>query len=503
MKRLFIGSAFLCALLWLVYGCSPVEDTDSEMETDNPGPVIDVPVFLGCAVVSETEIEFKFSAPVTVLSLTFEPILEIGFFEEGKTVKVHLENRFRPGTQFTADILAEDGRGNIVSAQALFERAVSPPAFMTCSVISDTEIHYLFSVPVTVKSLSYDPVLEIDSIENGSEVKVFLENGFRQGIRYEAAITAEDEWGYDISALIPFETEAPPLAFLSCATVSQTRIDFEFSLPVQVVSLFFDPALEIDSVEEGSTVSVHFGESLKPGLRLAAEITAEDEFGRTIYAPAALLVKNDRVPGLLINELRTEYSKPKSEFIEFKMITSGNLGSLQVFIAGNYKIPMVYEFRPVEVAAGEYVVLHLRTLDDECRDEYGGSLDESGGTDSSPSARDFWIPGSTKLLHKTDAVYVTDQEGKVLDAVMISETPDPWWAKDYLAQAAEFLFSLDAWKSPAGEVCSPADAVSSSEIRTAATRSISRDETLDNTNTRAGWYVTGTGGATPGLPNSR
>ena len=523
MKRFLILPALLCALLWLVGGCSAVEDEFDEMEPFDPDPgyedpvieepvieepvieepIIEASVFLGCDVVSDTEIDFKFSAPVTVLSLTFEPDLEIGLIEGGGTVKVYLENRFRPGTRFTADILAEDEWGNIVSAQTVFEREAPPLAFVACTVISGTEIQYTFSAAVTVTSLSFNPVLEIDSIEDGSTVKVFLENGFRQGIRYEADMSAKDEWGYEISVLIPFETEAPPLVFLACAAVSQTRIDFEFSIPVQVISLSFDPPLEIESVEEGGAVSVHLGENLKPGQRLTAEITAEDEFGRMISAPAALIIKNDRIPVLRINELRTEFVRPRSEFIEFKMMTAGNLGSLQVFIAGNYKSPLVYEFQPVEVAEGEYVVLHLRTLEDVCTDEYGDNLDESAGTDSSPTARDLWIPGSTKMLHKTDAVYVTDQEGRVLDAVMISETPDPWWAKDYFAEAAEFLFSQGAWKSPSGEVCGPAEAVNTSEINTSGTRSVSRVESADNTNTRADWYVTPQGGATPGLPNSR
>ena len=205
---------------------------------------------------------------------------------------------------------------------------------------------------------------------------------------------------------------------------------------------------------------------------------------------------------MLINELRTEYSKPRAEYIEFKMLSAGNLGALRVFIEGNYKNPMTYEFSPVEVKAGEYVVLHLRALDDLCKDEYGNNLNESGGTDSSPTARDFWIPGSAKLLHKTDAVYALDQDDRVISAVMLSEAPDASWQKDYFAQAAELLFKQGAWKSADGKICGPKDAVNSSAIKTAATRSISRDETVKNTNTQADWYIAATSCATPGEPNN-
>jgi hypothetical protein len=202
-----------------------------------------------------------------------------------------------------------------------------------------------------------------------------------------------------------------------------------------------------------------------------------------------------------INELRTEYSKPKSEFIEFKVMERGNLGALRVFVAGNNKNPLLYEFPSIEVAAGEYVTLHLRTIEEDCRDELGSNLAESGGTDSSPTARDLWIPGNTKLLRKTDVIYLLDQDDNVVDAVMLSESADAWWNRDYFAEAAEFLFNKGAWASPDGKIPSPADAVRSAG--TTNTRTICRDETiLTPSGTAADWYITATSSATPGKPNN-
>ena len=299
----------------------------------------------------------------------------------------------------------------------------------------------------------------------------------------------------------PLAKEPGAAEFLSGKFVSEKEIEFVFSTPVTLVSLSFEPFMEIDSAEGGSTVKVFLEENPGTAIKLSVDLEVEDEWGNTISVQPVLISRNNRVPLLQINELRTEYSKPKSEFIEFKILSDGNLGALQVFAAGNNLSPLVYEFGPVEVKAGEYAVLHLRTLEDENVDEYGDDLNESGGTDSCPTAHDFWIPGSVKLLRKTDAIYVLDQDGKVLDAVMISESPDTSWNKDYMAAAAEFLFKQDAWKSPIGGICCPADAVDSSAIKTAITRSISRDEALENSGTAADWYVTTTGSATPGLPN--
>jgi len=173
---------------------------------------------------------------------------------------------------------------------------------------------------------------------------------------------------------------------------------------------------------------------------------------------------------------------------------------MRVFIAGNYKAPMVYEFLPVEVRDGDYVTLHLRCTESGCIDEYGNDLAESGGTDSSPTARDFWVQGNVKLLHKTDAVYVLDQDDKVLDCVMISENPDPWWNKEYFADTAQILFEQGAWKTENALICGPVNSVMSAG--TTATRTICRDENTVNSHTAAGWYIAATSCATPGKPNN-
>jgi hypothetical protein len=97
---------------------------------------------------------------------------------------------------------------------------------------------------------------------------------------------------------------------------------------------------------------------------------------------------------------------------------------------------------------------------------------------------------------------VLDQDDLVIDAVMLAESPDPWWNKDYLSEAADFLYQKNAWKSPEGAIAGPKDAVDSFNIKTAMTRSISRDETMPDTNTKADWYITATSGITPGKLNN-
>ncbi|MDR2477833.1 MAG: hypothetical protein LBD48_00820 [Treponema sp.] len=164
--------------------------------------------------------------------------------------------------------------------------------------------------------------------------------------------------GETTARILGASSEAP--VFLECRAVSETEINFQFSLPVKIVSLRFSPDMEIGSLEEGSTVRVHFAQSPGIGERLTADLLAEDQEGNTINVLVPFRTRNTRVPALQINEMRTEYasSSSRSEFIEFKILKAGNLGALRVYITGNYKNPLVYEFSPIEVSENEYLVLH-------------------------------------------------------------------------------------------------------------------------------------------------
>jgi hypothetical protein len=205
---------------------------------------------------------------------------------------------------------------------------------------------------------------------------------------------------------------------------------------------------------------------------------------------------------LIITELRTEYANPKVEFLEFKTLSSGNLGAIRLFTAGTGMVEPIFEFPPTEVKAGEYLVLHLRTLDPASENEVGDNLALSPGTEALPDARDFWVPEAIKRLRKTDAVILLDQDDKVLDGVLLSENPENTWAKEDLSRAADILADQKAWlpATGTGRNLSPRDAVLTKGVT--ATRTLCRDEAAKDTNSAADWYITATSQASPGKPNS-
>jgi len=166
-----------------------------------------------------------------------------------------------------------------------------------------------------------------------------------------------------LQQILGTKAEAP--VFLDYRSVSSTEMAFGFSQPVRVVSLHFNPTLTVSSVGEGSEVTVTFNGTLAEGMKVTADLLVEDSVGNTLNVIVPFRARNDRMPPLVFNELRTEYSKPKVEFVEFLAKGAGNLGALRLFIASHSLSIPAYEFPPAEVKAGEYIVLHLRTLEEE------------------------------------------------------------------------------------------------------------------------------------------
>jgi len=298
--------------------------------------------------------------------------------------------------------------------------------------------------------------------------------------------------------------EIVPPEFVDFNLLSKNEIRFNFTTAVNNVFCAFTPHQEIESIQDGKTVKINLKENLELQTEFLIALNVKDDWDNSLSVEVPLLV-NDWIPKIEINELRTEYSSSASraEYIELKVKSAGNLEGLKLYIMWDAKKPYIFDLPAIDVKQGEYVVIHLRTLESTCVNELGEDLSESTGTDSSPNSRDLWVPGSTKLLHKTDIVYLQDANGRILDAVILNEEPDETWKKNqsHFAKIIEDLYNSGAWKSEDGNLPGPLDAVDTSEIKSSATKSISRHEGKENTHTAKDWYITKTSGATPGERN--
>ncbi len=301
-----------------------------------------------------------------------------------------------------------------------------------------------------------------------------------------------------VEGVLGLQAQGP--TFLGCAAASPERVTFTFDVPVSVTTLRFDPPVPIATIEDGAVVQANFEAPLAPGTPMTADLLVKDAKGNTLNVLATFRSRNNQFPRLVLTEIRTEYSKPKVEFVEFRTQSPGQLGALSLVTTSLGFSNPLFEFPQAQVSEGEYVVVHLRTLDPLAVNEVGDNLLESTVTESTPG-RDFWVNGTEKRIHKTDAVALLDQDGNVLDGVLLSETMDEQWLKEELKQGSAYFASHRAWKTstPGQTLLLPKDAFPSGATTT--TRTICRDEGTVDTDGVEDWYVTATSCATPGFPN--
>ena len=285
--------------------------------------------------------------------------------------------------------------------------------------------------------------------------------------------------------------DVTPPAYVSARATAANSLSVEFSEAVSLVSVRFDPELRVaGSSSEAAEVRIVFEKPLETGRRYVMDLSASDAEGNTVTVLAPFYGRNDRPPTLVVNEIRTEYSKPKTEFVELYASVAGNLGGLSLVTATAGFSEPVYIFPPVEVSAGEYVVVHLRTLDEGTVDETG-DIGVSPGTEASAAARDFWVPGTEKRLRSTDVVAVLGTDGSPIDGVAFWEAPEKGWSTEQQRSAAEFLEKEGAWTGEAAlsAGCSP-------------TRTLGRNSASADVDSKADWRVVATSDATPGSANA-
>lgn len=286
-------------------------------------------------------------------------------------------------------------------------------------------------------------------------------------------------------------------------TVSAREVRAEFSDAVTVVSATThyrdEPERTIATAweENAGAKNLRFTLEKNPGIGVVAVLSASvrDARHNTYSFSVPFTGYNDRVPLLLINEIRTAYSKPRVEYVELSVLSDGNLAGVEIQNTMN-TTKTLYEFPACEVRAGDYVLWHLRSVEDGLVDE-SDLIDASEGRDSSPFAWDFWDSQERSPLKSTNVLILRDRHGGgILDALLCAETRYDSWPSDALRLAAEEMVAAGAW----GPSALITDAVCSDSMT--PTRTLGRLPGSEDTGSPAEWIVCATSGASPGGENS-
>ncbi len=165
---------------------------------------------------------------------------------------------------------------------------------------------------------------------------------------------------------------------------------------------------------------------------------------------------NTRPAKLRITEIRPLYSsKPKSEFIEFIVMKSGNLAGITITNVGDKQNPH-YQFPAAEVSAGETIVYHWRSVEEGIRDEFTVKT-ISGGTQACSAARDFWGPHTSLPKRNANVILIkTGLGGDIQDAILyctekefVKRGATPASNAEDLVREADLAVATGVWQGAA------------------------------------------------------
>lgn len=312
------------------------------------------------------------------------------------------------------------------------------------------------------------------------------------------------------------EDSIPPV-FLSLEVDSSTQIRASFSAPVSVLE-----ASVLLNGPDGEEVRSSPAEWIprEPGIpeqelcftleefpsvgeKAIFSASVSDSSGNTLSMNVPFTGFNAKPAILRINEIRTAYSKPKVEFIEFVVLQGGNLGGIEVGNAANTVRP-VWEFPSSEVETGDYVVYHLRSVEDGLIDEVSAEL-VSPGTEARLDARDFWDNQAKAPLKPTNVITVRERKGGSLQDVLVCVAAGvEAWPTEALASAAAEACESGIWQGGA----QPAQAFCSAGMTATRTAGRNPDEQRSadvegwNDVSAGSWRICPTSKASPGTVNA-
>ena len=294
--------------------------------------------------------------------------------------------------------------------------------------------------------------------------------------------------------------------YTGASMVSDSLALFSFSQPVAVTSVSvvsseeggFEAAASGEEGEYSSEVLVNLSSPPSVGTQFVLAMTVATAQGNTLSLSETFTGYNSRVPGLRINEARIVYSKPKSEFIEFEVVSSGNLGGVIIETYG-YKSKneknTAYTFPVAEVKAGDLVVLHYRLLPDDAdfTDEVGANIAISTGDGASDSARDLWFDAGGRPFSDACVFLLRERSGgELMDALVFAKGE---------ASCISSMESAVAEAINAGVWSGEGDFPAFDATGTTATRTICREPNTAVASPES-WYICAKSSATPGEENS-
>ena len=197
--------------------------------------------------------------------------------------------------------------------------------------------------------------------------------------------------------------------------------------------------------DEGKVLTLNLMEETTIGKGYEIFGTVEDRIGSSLTFCIPFVGFNSKAPKLIITEAHVASGDDKTkaklgylgEYVEVMALEEGNLAGLEL-MGANYGEKEKYVFPPVEVKAGEVLVVHLQKKEESCVSEEGDDLDLATAAYTRPGVRDLWAAtDSGKLGNSADIVLLINTiDDSIVDAFEYATEKTEAWNKTVAEWAA-------------------------------------------------------------------
>ena len=301
----------------------------------------------------------------------------------------------------------------------------------------------------------------------------------------------------------------PVIVGIRLAEPCVLRVEFDEEVVVVPDSVSWSDAIGSDGVAVSAiakSVDFRFESAPSPSEEHYVEAQVRDESRNHLRFAARFHGLNELLPAMVINEFTTQGSKTHPDLVEIRVLTAGNTAGACLFegTSGDWSQRIVLP--SIDVAPGDYIVVHFKPEGISAEVDETIRMDESGGIDATETAWDLWVPDGTGLSGNNGVISLYENPlGGLVDAVLYSnrtsESDERYrgFGSTRLRDQADEIVGEEHWIAT-GTLVAPEDAVNPEP--STSTRSMARSSDSVDTNRRDDWHITPTRGLSPGAPNT-
>ncbi len=221
---------------------------------------------------------------------------------------------------------------------------------------------------------------------------------------------------------------------LSYELVENKYLKIRFDSPVELVEFQVDKT-DYERFGIGNELFLSLPYPLSYGEEAVVSLTVKKESGNKTRASFILQGFNERLPGMVINELSTDGSSSSPDRVELYMLTEGNTAGA---LLTDTLDECVFSLPPIEVFQGDIIVVYWDKPKRE--DDY---TRQSGKTI-------FLEANANKTINSKNGVFILKESrhGDIVDALIYSDSECEKFSAKAKADA-EYLIANGYWSGDA------------------------------------------------------